>query len=56
MTQTEINLSLVELLRGTIKELRRSTRSHDWDDMPGLVRAVDDLEKHLRVQQMAESR
>ena len=40
MTQDDFNNRILSLLADTVKELRRSTRSHDWDDMPALQAAL----------------
>ena len=47
MKQDEFNAKVVEALEQIVKEVRRSTKSHDWDDMPGLQDKIENLKRNL---------
>jgi hypothetical protein len=49
MTQDEFNLRILTLLDRTIHELRRSTKSQDWDDMETLRQALTMMAGQLPV-------
>lgn len=43
----DINQSVLKILRGIMNELRRSTQSSYWEDMPGLQEQINQLERLL---------
>ncbi len=50
LLQCQIDVEIVEAMAWIVKELRRSTRSHDWDDMEGLRQKIAGLRSMLQPQ------